>query len=119
VRRTKHTVTRDRDDPNAAGNHRKNLRLSLETRLRPLRTDYLDIYLVHIWDWRTPAEETMNALDDQVQAGRVLYADISDAPAWVVSKANTLALWRGWAPAGRPAVPHGSRTQRDQRSSKP
>ena len=47
---TKYTVSRDRDDPNAAGNHRKNLRLSLETSLRRLRTGYVDIYWVHMWD---------------------------------------------------------------------
>jgi len=41
---TKYTVSRDRNDPNGAGNHRKNLRLSLDTSLRRLRTDYLDIY---------------------------------------------------------------------------
>jgi aryl-alcohol dehydrogenase-like predicted oxidoreductase len=62
---TKYTVSRDRDDPNAAGNHRKNLRLSLETSLRRLRTDYIDIYWVHMWDRHTPAEETMRALDEQ------------------------------------------------------
>ena len=88
---TKYTVTRDAGDPNAAGNHRKNLRLSLETSLRRLRTDYIDIYWVHMWDAGTPAEETMRALDDQVRAGKILYAGISDAPAWVVSRANTLA----------------------------
>ena len=93
---TKYTVTRDPGDPNAAGNHRKNLRLSLETSLRRLRTDYIDIYWVHMWDAGTPAEETMRALDDQVRAGKILYAGISDAPAWVVSRANTLAQWRGW-----------------------
>jgi aryl-alcohol dehydrogenase-like predicted oxidoreductase len=109
---TKYTVTRDRDDPNAAGNHRKNLRLSLETSLRRLRTDYLDIYWVHMWDRRTPAEEMMSALDEQVRAGRVLYAGISDAPAWVVSQANTLALWRGWAPLAGLQVPY-SLVQRD------
>src|SRR5215467_12850203 len=109
---TKYTVTRDRDDPNAAGNHRKNLRLSLETSLRRLRTDYLDIYWVHMWDRRTPAEEMMSALDDQVRAGRVLYAGVSDAPAWVVSQANTLALWRGWAPLAGLQVPY-SLVQRD------
>src|SRR5215470_17608784 len=102
---TKYTVTRDRDDPNAAGNHRKNLRLSLETSLRRLRTDYLDIYWVHMWDRRTPAEEMMSALDDQVRGGRVLYAGISDAPAWVVSQANPLALWRGWAPLAGLQIP--------------
>jgi aryl-alcohol dehydrogenase-like predicted oxidoreductase len=67
---TKYTVSRDRDDPNAAGNHRKNLRLSLETSLRRLRTSYIDIYWVHMWDRHTPPEETMRALDDEVRAGK-------------------------------------------------
>ena len=66
-------MSRNRDDPNAAGNHRKNLRLSLDMSLRRLRTDYLDIYWVHMWDRRTPVEETMRALDDEVRAGRILY----------------------------------------------
>jgi aryl-alcohol dehydrogenase-like predicted oxidoreductase len=95
---TKYTVTRDPDDPNAAGSHRKNLRLSLETSLRRLNTDYIDIYWVHIWDRHTPAEEALRALDDQVRAGKVLYLGISDAPAWVISRANTLAAWHGWTP---------------------
>ena len=81
---TKYTASRDREDPNAAGNHRKNLRLSLETSLRRLRTDYLDIYWVHIWDRHTPIEETLRALDDAVSAGKILYIGISDTPAWVV-----------------------------------
>ena len=93
---TKYTVTRDAGDPNAAGNHRKNLRLSLETSLRRLRTDYIDIYWVHMWDAGTPADETMRALDNQVRAGKILYTGISDAPAWVISRANTLAAWHGW-----------------------
>jgi aryl-alcohol dehydrogenase-like predicted oxidoreductase len=109
---TKYTVSRDRADPNAAGNHRKNLRLSLETSLRRLRTDYLDIYWVHMWDRHTPVEETMAALDDQVRAGRILYTGISDAPAWVVARANTLAQWRGWAPFAGLQVPY-SLLQRD------
>jgi aryl-alcohol dehydrogenase-like predicted oxidoreductase len=92
---TKYTVSRDRSDPNAAGNHRKNLRLSLETSLRRLRTDYIDLYWVHMWDAATPIEETMRALDGLVQDGKVLYIGISDAPAWVVARANTLAQWRG------------------------
>jgi aryl-alcohol dehydrogenase-like predicted oxidoreductase len=93
---TKYTVTRGRDDPNAAGSHRKNLRLSLETSLRRLRTDYIDIYWVHMWDRHTPAEETMRALDDQVRAGKILYLGISDTPAWLIAQANTLAAWHGW-----------------------
>ncbi|RZU13990.1 aryl-alcohol dehydrogenase-like predicted oxidoreductase [Kribbella rubisoli] len=109
---TKYTVSRDRTDPNAAGNHRKNLRASLETSLRRLRTDYLDVYWVHMWDQHTPLEETMRALDDAVQAGKVLYVGISDAPAWVVSRANTLAEWRGWSPFVGLQVPY-SLLQRD------
>ena len=93
---TKYTVSRNRDDPNAAGNHRKNLRLSLETSLRRLRTSYIDIYWVHMWDRHTPAEETMRALDDEVRAGKILYVGISDTPAWLIARANTLAAWHGW-----------------------
>ena len=95
---SKYTTTRDKDDPNAGGNARKNLRASLETSLRRLGTDYLDIYWVHVWDAATPIEETMRALDDAVRAGKVLYVGISDAPAWIVSRANTLAEWHGWSP---------------------
>ncbi|NUR84989.1 MAG: aldo/keto reductase [Nonomuraea sp.] len=109
---TKYTVSRDRADPNAAGNHRKNLRASLETSLRRLGTDYVDVYWVHMWDRDTPIEETMRALDDAVQAGKVLYVGISDAPAWVVARANTLAEWRGWSPFVGLQVPY-SLLQRD------
>lgn len=103
---TKYTLPRDPDDPNAVGNHRKNLRLSLETSLRLLRTDYIDLYWVHIWDWHTPIEETMRALDDAVRAGKILYVGISDAPAWVVARANTLAEWRDWTPFAGIQVPY-------------
>ncbi len=103
---TKYTITRDGTDPNAAGNHRKNLALSLETSLRRLRTDYIDLYWVHMWDRHTPVEETMRALDDAVRAGKILYLGISDAPAWVVTRANTLAEWRGWTPFAGLQVPY-------------
>jgi aryl-alcohol dehydrogenase-like predicted oxidoreductase len=95
---TKYSFTRDPRDPNAAGNHRKNLVHSLEASLRRLGTDYLDLYWVHIWDYLTPVEEVMRALDDQVRAGKILYVGISDTPAWLVSQANTLAALRGWSP---------------------
>ncbi|MDQ3662395.1 MAG: aldo/keto reductase [Actinomycetota bacterium] len=103
---TKYTLSRDGSDPNAAGNHRKSLTLSLEKSLRQLRTEYIDLYWVHLWDRHTPAEETMRALDDAVRAGKVLYVGISDAPAWVVSRANTLAEWRGWTPFAGLQVPY-------------
>ncbi|MQA11575.1 MAG: aldo/keto reductase [Pseudonocardiaceae bacterium] len=103
---TKYTCTRDATDLNAAGSHRKNLMLSLETSLRRLRTDYIDLYWVHVWDRHTPVEETMRALDDAVRAGKILYVGISDAPAWLVSHANTLAEWRGWTPFAGLQVPY-------------
>jgi aryl-alcohol dehydrogenase-like predicted oxidoreductase len=109
---TRYTVSRDRADPNGAGNHRKKLMLSLEMSLRRLQSDYIDIYWVHIWDELTPIDETMRALDDAVRAGMVLYIGISDAPAWVVSRANTLAEWHGWSPFAGLQVPY-SLLQRD------
>lgn len=109
---TKYTISRDPSDPNAAGNARKNLRASLETSLRRLNTDYIDVYWVHMWDRATPIEETMRALDDAVRAGKILYVGISDAPAWVVARANTLAVWQGWSPFIGIQVPY-SLLQRD------
>ncbi|QIS22450.1 aldo/keto reductase [Nocardia terpenica] len=103
---TKYSVTRDPADINAAGNHRKNLRLSLETSLRRLRTDYVDLYWVHIWDRHTPIEETMRALDDAVRSGKVLHIGISDAPAWIVAQANTFADLRGMAAFAGLQVPY-------------
>lgn len=103
---TKYTLSRDGSDPNAAGNHRKNLTLSLERSLRRLGTDYIDLYWVHIWDRHTPVEETMRALDDAVCAGKILYVGISNAPAWLTSRANTLAEWRGWTPFAGLQVPY-------------
>lgn len=92
---TKYTVTRDRTDANGGGNHRKNLRLSLEVSLKRLRTDYIDVYWVHMWDRHTPIEETLAALHDVVRAGQVLHLGISDTPAWVIARANALAECRG------------------------
>ena len=69
---------------------------SLEASLKRLNTDYIDLYWVHAWDPLTPIEETIQSLDDMVRAGKVLYIGISDAPAWIVSQANTLANLRGW-----------------------
>ena len=85
-------------DPNAAGNHRKNMVQAVEASLKRLRTDYIDLYWLHIWDFLTPVEEVMRAFDDLVRAGKVLYTGVSDAPAWIVSQANTLAELRGWTP---------------------
>jgi aryl-alcohol dehydrogenase-like predicted oxidoreductase len=71
---------------------------TVEASLRRLQTDYIDLYWVHIWDQMTPVEEVMRGLDDLVRQGKVLYVGISDAPAWWIAQANTLALLRGWSP---------------------
>ena len=77
---TKYTSNTRRGDPNAGGNHRKNLVQSLKASLERLNTDYIDLYWVHAWDPLTPVEELMRALDDMVRKGKILYAGISDAP---------------------------------------
>lgn len=103
---SKGTVSRDRADPNAAGNHHKNLTRSLETTLRRLRTDYLDVFWTSMWDRHTPVEETMRALDDAVRAGKLLYIGASNTPAWVVARGNALAEWRGWTSFAGIQVPY-------------
>lgn len=82
---TEYTLTRDPADPNAGGNQRKNMIRSREQSLWRLRTDYIDVYWVHVWDRHTPIEETMRALDDAVRSGKVLHLGISDAPAWAAA----------------------------------
>lgn len=94
---TKYTLSEYPTDPNFGGNHRKNLRRSVEGSLKRLGTDYIDLLWLHMWDGMTPVEEVMRALDDLVHAGKVMYVGISDTPAWVVSQANTLADLRGWS----------------------
>lgn len=85
-------------DPNGNGNHRKNLVQSVENSLKRLDTDYIDLLWVHAYDLLTPVDEMMRGLDDLVRQGKVLYVGVSDAPAWIVSQANTLADLRGWSP---------------------
>lgn len=84
------------DDPNGSGSHRKNLRRSVENSLKRLKTDYIDLLYVHIWDPLTPTEEIMRGLDDVIRAGKVLYIGCSNLPSWVISRANTLAELKGW-----------------------
>ena len=95
---TKYTNAAAGTDPNAGGNHRKNMMQSVEASLKRLQTDYIDLYWVHIWDRITPVEEVMRGLDDLVHQGKVLHVGISDAPAWWIAQANTLASFRGWSP---------------------
>lgn len=94
---TKYTLFTRKGDPSFSGNHRKNMVRSLEASLKRLGLDYIDLYWVHAWDFMTPVEEVMRALDDMVRAGKILYAGVSDTPAWIIAQANTLADIRGWS----------------------
>jgi aryl-alcohol dehydrogenase-like predicted oxidoreductase len=94
---TKYTLTERKSDPNFGGNHRKNMIRSIEGSLQRLNTDHIDLFYLHMWDFITPIEEVMRALDDLVRDGKVLYVGISDTPAWVVSQANAIAGLRGWS----------------------
>jgi len=93
---TKYTLYTRKDDPNFSGNHRKNMMHSLDASLKRLKTDHIDLYWVHAWDFTTPEEEVLRALDDMIRAGKILYIGISDTPAWIVSRMNTIAELRGW-----------------------
>ena len=78
-------------DPNNRGNHRKNLRRSVEGSLRRLKTDYLDLLWLHIWDFSTPYEEIVLAVADLIREGKVLYSGLSSVPAWEVARMNAYA----------------------------
>jgi aryl-alcohol dehydrogenase-like predicted oxidoreductase len=93
---TKFTFNARPGDPNAGGNHRKNIYRALEGSLRRLQTDYVDLYWLHAWDMLTPVEEVMSTLNDLVQAGKIRYIGFSDTPAWYLARAQTLAELRGW-----------------------
>ena len=85
-------------DPNAGGASRKTIARSCDESLRRLRTDFIDLYWMHVWDRFTPIDETMRALDDLVASGKVRYIGFSDTPAWKVAQAHTMASLRGWTP---------------------
>ena len=93
---TKFSLATPGNDPNASGNHRKSMKQAAEASLKRLQTEYIDLYWAHMWDGITPVEEVMRGLDDLVRQGKVLYVGISDAPAWWIAQANTLAELRGW-----------------------
>lgn len=93
---TKYALQDRMNDPNYAGNHRKNMMRSVRESLKRLKTEFIDVLWLHVWDFTTPVEEIMRGLDDLVSRGVVHYVGISDAPAWIVSQANMLAELRGW-----------------------
>ncbi len=78
--------------------HRIDARADIAALGRPLHKQGIDLYWMHIWDKFTPIEETMRALDQLVQAGKIRYIGFSDTPAWKTAQAQTIARFRGWAP---------------------
>jgi aryl-alcohol dehydrogenase-like predicted oxidoreductase len=90
----------------ALGNSRRAMILAVEASLRRLRTDRIDFYWVHFPDGVTPAEEIMRGFDDLVRAGKIVYAGLSNFPAWRVARAATIAELRGAAPIAAVQVEH-------------
>jgi aryl-alcohol dehydrogenase-like predicted oxidoreductase len=94
---TKYTLKDNITNPNASGNNRKNMMRSVEESLKRLKTDFIDLLYLHIWDDLTPIDEVLRGMDDLVRQGKVNYVAISDTPAWVVAKGNTMAELMGWS----------------------
>ena len=89
---------RMRPGPNGAGLSRKAIFQEIDSSLRRLGTDYVDLYQIHRWDHRTPIEETVEALHDVVKAGKALYVGASSMWAWQFSKALHVADAHHWTP---------------------
>jgi aryl-alcohol dehydrogenase-like predicted oxidoreductase len=98
---TKFSFNAQAGNPNAGGNGRKNILRALEGSLRRLRTDYIDLYILHAWDRVTPVEEVASTFNDLVRAGKIRHLGLSDVPAWYASRFATIADLRGWE---RPAA---------------
>jgi len=103
---TKYSLTMRPGDPNASGNHRKNMLQSVEESLQRLGTDYIDLLYLHVWDSRTPVDEILRAFDDLVRAGKIVYAGLSDTPAWQASRMQAIAELRGWSPFVALQIPY-------------
>src|SRR5580698_6981497 len=94
---TKYSLKDNTTNPNASGNNRKNMMRSVEQSLKRLQTDFIDVLYLHIWDDLTPIDEILRGLDDLIRQGKINYIAISDTPAWIVSKGNTMAELMGWS----------------------
>ena len=85
-----------RKGPNGDGLSRKAIMSEIDNSLKRLTTDYVDLYIIHRWDYHTPIEETMEALHDIVKAGKVRYIGASAMYAWQFQKALHVAEKNGW-----------------------
>jgi aryl-alcohol dehydrogenase-like predicted oxidoreductase len=86
------------NDPNDRGLSRKHIFEAVDGSLKRLGTDYIDLYQLHRFDYETPLEETLDALDDVVRAGKVRYLGASSMHAWQFMKALGMQRANGWAP---------------------
>ena len=84
------------EDPNDVGLSRKHIMDAVDASLKRLGTDYLDLYQIHRWDYDTPVEETLRALDDLVRAGKIRYLGASSMFAWQFAKMLFTAERCGW-----------------------
>ncbi len=85
-----------RQAPNVGGLSRKAIMTEIDNSLRRLGVDYVDLYQIHRWDYKTPIEETLEALHDVVKAGKARYIGASSMFAWQFMKALSLADRHGW-----------------------
>lgn len=85
-----------RNKPNTGGLSRKAIFAAIDDSLRRLGMDYVDLYQIHRWDYQTPIEETLEALNDVVKSGKARYIGASSMFAWQFCKALYLADQRGW-----------------------
>jgi aryl-alcohol dehydrogenase-like predicted oxidoreductase len=85
-----------RDEPNGSGLSRKAIMTEIDKSLERLGTDYIDLYIIHRWDYGTPIEETMEALHDLKKAGKVRYIGASAMYTWQFQKAQYVAEKNGW-----------------------
>ena len=85
------------DDPNQRGLGRKHIRHAIDDSLRRLQTDYVDLYQIHRFDPHTPMEETLEALNDVVRAGKALYIGASSMFAWQFAQMLAISDANGWA----------------------
>ena len=93
-------------DISRTGNSRFNMVRAVEASLKRLKTDRIDLYWVHLADGVTPTEEIVRGFDDLVRAGKIVYAGLSDFPAWRVARGATIAELRGAAPIAGLQVEH-------------
>jgi aryl-alcohol dehydrogenase-like predicted oxidoreductase len=82
--------------PNDAGLSRKHIMSSIDASLKRLKTDYVDLYQIHRWDYNTPIEETLEALHDIVKSGKARYIGASSMYSWQFAKALYIADLHGW-----------------------